>query len=144
MERHCQPHYHMDAKLSDRTSTCAAGPAYSSWPAPARTKWTGTHGAAYLCIMAWRSRSAAPAEAPPVEVAMLLVGCQWVRVERVGITLDDLEWACKWRGRVALGELAEARETSPGRLGRASTAAFLEEIVVGSRRLVREGLAGNV
>ena len=75
---------------------------------------------------------------------MLWVGCQWVSVERVGIKLDDLEWACKWRGRVPLGELAEARETSPGRLGRASTAASLEEMLEASRRLARERLAAKV
>lgn len=44
---------------------------------------------AYLCIMAWRSRSAAPDEVPALDEA--IVGCQWVRVDRVGIRLEDLE-----------------------------------------------------
>lgn len=92
--------------------------------------------------MAWRSRSAAPEEAPPLEVAMVVVGGQWVRVERVGMTLDDLECVCKWRGRVPFGELAEARETSPGRLGRASTAALEGEMLVVSRGLAREAGVG--
>lgn len=38
-----------------------------------------------------------------------------MRVERVGMRLEDLEWACRWRGRAALegeGELAEARDAS--------------------------------
>lgn len=42
-------------------------------------------------------------------------------------------------------ELSEARETSPGRLGRASTAvACWEGILKDSRGLVREAVAGKV
>ena len=50
--------------------------------------------AAYLCIMAWRSRSAAPDDVPPVDEVM--VGeredgvVPTLSVERVGITLEDL------------------------------------------------------
>ncbi|KAH7380659.1 hypothetical protein BKA66DRAFT_127003 [Pyrenochaeta sp. MPI-SDFR-AT-0127] len=132
----------MAAKLSDGTS--AARSCLLIKAQQRRSHEQQIRSAAYLCIMAWRSRSAAPEEAPPLEVAMLLVGCQWVRVERVGMTLDDLECVCKWRGRVPFGELAEARELSPGRLGRASTAALLDEILVVSRRLDREALAGKV
>lgn len=42
-------------------------------------------------------------------------------------------------------ELSEARETSPGRLGRASTAAAVEEgMLEVSRELGREAVAGKV
>lgn len=70
-------------------------------------------------------------------------------MERVGITLEDLEWVCKWRGRVVpLGELAEARETSPGRLwlGWASATAFLGgalEAEASRRLLGREKLVAK-
>jgi hypothetical protein len=40
-----------------------------------------------------------------------------------------------------VGEISEARDTSPGRAGRASTAAALEGMVVVARRLARDVLA---
>jgi hypothetical protein len=41
---------------------------------------------------------------------------------------------------MVLVELSEGRETSPGRCESASTAGLLEEILVVSRRLAREGV----
>ncbi|KAH8645222.1 Serine/threonine-protein kinase [Alternaria alternata] len=98
-------------------------------------------------VIACRSRSAAPDEELPV-VCWAMVFCWRVEgavptlsVERVGTTLLDLlrRW---WRGRMVLVELSEARETSPGRCWRASTAEPLVGggILVVSRRLRRDGL----
>lgn len=82
----------MDAKLNDGNS---AARACRLSPHCAALAQTAMKGRAYLCIMAWRSRSAAPEELPPGLEAMVgewrVVGTlSTLSVESVGITLDDL------------------------------------------------------
>jgi hypothetical protein len=88
----------------------------------------GKKGSAYLCIMAWRSRSAAVEPTPLADMAVrfgLMLGSRGMaRVDSVGMALDDL-WAI-WRG-LGLGRpgevgYSELRVTSAGRVPRLALA----------------------
>jgi hypothetical protein len=85
--------------------------------------------------MAWRSRSAAPEDAPPVEEVILGVGrtlLRALRLERVGTAL----WLFveRWRGlMVRVDDSDGARDTRPGRLRRPSAATVDAMFVVSSR-----------
>lgn len=107
--------------------------------------WSWASSSLALCIMAWRSRSAAVVElAPPAVV--IAVGSQWVgsrrceewcevAVESVGTALDDLE-RIERRGRGRAAE-SEARAASPGRAGRASAASRVSWAGGGLRMVAR-------